>query len=54
MKSKRSPVRLISILLELVFSGFGQEGVAALWAFVEKGGTLVTFAEAGDFAIQKT
>ncbi len=34
-------------------SGFGQEGVAALRAFVEKGGTLVTFAEAGDFAIQR-
>ncbi len=34
-------------------SGFGQEGVAALRAFVETGGTLVTFAEAGDFAIQK-
>jgi len=34
-------------------SGFGQEGVAALRTFVEKGGTLVTFAEAGDFAIQK-
>jgi hypothetical protein len=34
-------------------SGFGQEGVAALRAFVEKGGTLVTFADAGDFAIQK-
>src|SRR5262245_2056882 len=34
-------------------SVFGQEGVAALRAFVEKGGTLVTFAEAGDFAIQK-
>ena len=34
-------------------SGFGQEGVAALRAFVERGGTLVTFAEAGDFAIQK-
>ena len=34
-------------------SGFGQEGVAALRAFVEKGGTLVTFAEAGEFAIQK-
>jgi hypothetical protein len=34
-------------------SGFGQEGVAALRTFVEKGGTLVTFAEAGDFAIQR-
>jgi hypothetical protein len=34
-------------------SGFGQEGVAALRAFVENGGTLVTFAEAGDFAIEK-
>ncbi len=34
-------------------SGFGQEGVAALRAFVEKGGSLVTFAEAGEFAIQK-
>jgi hypothetical protein len=34
-------------------SGFGPEGVAALRAFVEKGGVLVTFAEAGDFAIQK-
>jgi hypothetical protein len=34
-------------------SGFGQEGVAALRTFVEKGGALVTFAEAGDFAIQR-
>lgn len=34
-------------------SGFGQEGVAALRAFVEKGGTLVTFAEAGNFPIEK-
>ena len=33
-------------------SGFGQEGVAALEAFVESGGTLVTFAEAGDLAIE--
>jgi hypothetical protein len=32
-------------------SGFGQEGVAALEAFVEAGGTLVTFAQAGDLAI---
>jgi hypothetical protein len=34
-------------------SGFGQAGVDALAAFVENGGTLVTFAEAGDFAIEK-
>jgi hypothetical protein len=34
-------------------SGFGPEGVAALRAFVEKGGTLVTFAEAGNFPIEK-
>ncbi len=34
-------------------SGFGQEGVEALRQFVETGGTLVTFAEAGDLAIQK-
>ncbi|MFV1989058.1 MAG: peptidase M14 family protein, partial [Gemmatimonadota bacterium] len=34
-------------------SGFGQAGVDAIKAFVEAGGTLVTFAEAGDFAIQK-
>lgn len=33
-------------------SGFGQEGVAALEAFVKGGGTLVTFAEAGDLAIE--
>ncbi len=32
-------------------SGFGQEGVQALDAFVQSGGTLVTFAEAGDLAI---
>jgi len=34
-------------------SGFGDEGVKALEAFVEAGGTLVTFAEAGDLAIEK-
>lgn len=34
-------------------SGFGAEGVKALQAFVEKGGTLVTFAQAGDLAIQR-
>ena len=34
-------------------SGIGAEGVAGLKAFVQSGGTLVTFAEAGDFAIQK-
>ncbi|MDH3733244.1 MAG: M14 family zinc carboxypeptidase [Gemmatimonadota bacterium] len=34
-------------------SGFGQAGVDAIRAFVEAGGTLVTFAEAGDFAIEK-
>lgn len=33
-------------------SGFGQAGVEALEAFVESGGTLVTFAEAGDLAIE--
>lgn len=34
-------------------SGFGAEGVKALQAFVEKGGTLVTFGQAGDLAIQR-
>jgi hypothetical protein len=34
-------------------SGFGAEGVKALQTFVEKGGTLVTFAQAGDLAIQR-
>jgi hypothetical protein len=33
-------------------SGFGQEGVRALEAFVRGGGTLVTFAEASDLAIE--
>jgi hypothetical protein len=34
-------------------SGLGQEGADQLQRFVEEGGTLLTFAEAGDFAIQK-
>jgi hypothetical protein len=34
-------------------SGFGDEGIAAIKAFVEAGGTLITFAEAGSFAIQR-
>ncbi|HUP19650.1 MAG TPA: peptidase M14 family protein, partial [Gemmatimonadota bacterium] len=33
-------------------SGFGQEGVDALEAFVENGGTLVTFGQAGDLPIE--
>ncbi len=34
-------------------SGMGEEGAAALEAFVETGGTLVTFASAGDLPIQE-
>jgi hypothetical protein len=34
-------------------SGFGADGVKALQAFVEKGGTLVTFGQAGDLPIQR-
>jgi hypothetical protein len=34
-------------------SGFGAEGVKALQAFVQKGGTLLTFAQAGDLPIQR-
>jgi hypothetical protein len=34
-------------------SGFGAEGVKALEAFVQKGGTLVTFAQSGDLPIQR-
>jgi hypothetical protein len=34
-------------------SGFGQEGVAALRAFVEGGGTLITFGEAGALPIDR-
>ena len=33
-------------------SGFGEDGLAALDAFVEAGGTLVTFSQAGDLALQ--
>ena len=34
-------------------SGFGEEGVAALKAFVQKGGTIVTLGTASDFAMEK-
>jgi hypothetical protein len=34
-------------------SGFGDGGVKALQAFVENGGTLVTFGQAGDLPIQR-
>lgn len=34
-------------------SGFGDEGVKALEAFVQNGGTLVTFAQAGDLPVQR-
>jgi hypothetical protein len=34
-------------------SGFGGDGVKALQAFVQKGGTLLTFAQAGDLPIQR-
>jgi hypothetical protein len=34
-------------------SGFGAEGVKALQAFVEKGGTLLAFGNAGDLPIQR-
>jgi hypothetical protein len=34
-------------------SGFGAEGVKVLEAFVQKGGTLLTFGQAGDLPIQR-
>ena len=34
-------------------SGFGQEGAAALEAFVKNGGTLVTFAQAGELVLDE-
>jgi hypothetical protein len=34
-------------------SGFGPEGVKALQSFVQNGGTLLTFAQAGDLPIQR-
>ena len=34
-------------------SGFGEAGVEALEAFVREGGTLVTFAQAGDLVLQE-
>ena len=34
-------------------SGFGADGVKSLQAFVQKGGTLLTFANAGDLPIQR-
>jgi hypothetical protein len=34
-------------------TGFGQDGIDAIRQFVEAGGTLITFAEAGSFAIER-
>ena len=34
-------------------SGFGADGVTSLQSFVQKGGTLVTFAQSGDLPIQR-
>jgi hypothetical protein len=34
-------------------TGFGAEGIAAIKSFVEGGGTLITFAESGTFAIER-
>jgi hypothetical protein len=34
-------------------SGFGDEGISALRDFVQRGGTLVTFGESGQFAIDR-
>lgn len=34
-------------------SGFGADGVKALQAFVQKGGTLITFGQAGDLPLQR-
>jgi len=45
--------RYISAVPPEFRSGIGKEGVEALKAFVEKGGTLVTLGEACSFAIEK-
>jgi hypothetical protein len=45
--------RYISAVPPEYRSGIGQEGVAALKEFVEKGGMLVTLGEASSFAIEK-
>jgi len=45
--------RFISAVPPEYRSGIGQEGVAALKEFVEKGGILVTLGEASSFAIEK-
>ena len=41
------------IMPEEYRSGFGEEGVTALKDFVQNGGTLITFGEAGQFAIDR-
>ncbi len=45
--------RYISAVPPEYQSGIGQEGIAALKEFVEKGGMLVTLGEASSFAIEK-
>jgi len=45
--------RFISAVPPQYRSGIGNEGVAALKEFVEKGGTLVTLGDVSDFAIEK-
>jgi hypothetical protein len=45
--------RFISSVPSEYRSGIGEEGVAALKEFVEKGGMLVTLGEASNFAIEK-
>jgi glutamine amidotransferase-like uncharacterized protein len=47
------PVRADRAIPPEYRSGFGAEGTAAIKAFVEKGGTLVTLAGASNFAIEK-
>jgi len=50
---RESPSRLEEEFPPEYRSGFGKEGVEALKAFVEKGGTLVALGAAGGFAVEK-
>ena len=41
------------IIITCLRGAFGKEGIDALTAFIKAGGTLITFGEASNFAIEK-
>jgi hypothetical protein len=52
-EEKRGPNQPADVYPKEYMGGIGEPGLAALKEFVSVGGTLVTFGEAGDFAIEK-